>query len=113
MIARANAMGIDITEGYPLEMHKIYVVWFTWGFIGHLIFAALFAVTLVAGYVNKSYGWAVGICNLVLSVTNLLVWLSFGAIWRFSKAGVAAAGDKLERLYGTSDEVWTASVASA
>ena len=47
-----------------------------------------------------------GFVNMGLFCSNSLVWLAFGAIWRFSKAGSVASGDKLERLYGTSDEVW-------
>lgn len=27
-------------------------------------------------------------------------------VWRFSKAGSVASGDRLERTYGTSDKVW-------
>lgn len=106
VIARANTMGIDITEGYPIEMHTIYIVWFTWGFYAHLAFSVLFLATLVVGYFKNSYGWILGSCNCVLSLVNLLIWLSFGAIWRFSSAGVVAAGDKLERLFGTTDEIW-------
>lgn len=106
VIARAITMGIDITEGYPIEMHTIYIVWFTWGFYAHLVFAVLFLATMVVGYYKNYYGWILGSCNCVLSLTNLLIWLSFGAIWRFSAAGVVAAGDKLERLFGTTDEIW-------
>ena len=55
----------------------------------------------------------IGIVSCSLYMTNGLVWLAFGAIWRFSKAGSAASGDKLERTYGTTDAQWDKQVANA
>ena len=96
-------MGIDITEGYPQEMHRIYVAWFAWGFWSHLIYFVTSLVVMVIWNVKMNIAKMIGGLNCCIFTTNSLIWLAFGAIWRFSKAGIVASGDKLERLYGTTD----------
>lgn len=50
-------------------------------------------------------GWIGGItCGLYM--TNGIVWLVFGAIWRYSIAGQTAAGDHLIREEGLDDANW-------
>lgn len=50
-------------------------------------------------------GWIGGItCGLYM--TNGIVWLVFGAIWRYSIAGQTAAGDHLVREEDISDANW-------
>ena len=113
VVARANAMGIDITEGYPQEMHRLYIAWFRWGFYTHLVYVIVSIVVAFLAMAKKSYAWTIAGFNCCIFTTNSLVWLAMGAIWRFSKAGVTASGDKLERLYGTTDQQWAASLEGA
>ena len=103
VIARSNAMGIDIVDGYPMEMHKVYVVWFLWGFWAQVALFAMAAVSTLLYLWKAQFGAVLGVISCGAYCTNSFVWLAFGGIWRFSKAGVVASGDKLERLYGMTD----------
>jgi len=40
IIAKANAMGIDVVEGYPINMQKVYHAWFAWGFWANFLFSS-------------------------------------------------------------------------
>ena len=113
VIARANSMGIDIVDGYPLEMHKVYVVWFLWGFWAQIICIVLTAIVVPLSFYKQNLASVLGSIFFGLYCTNSFVWLAFGSIWRFSKAGVVASGDKLERLYGTTDALWAKSLEAA
>lgn len=37
-------MGVDIVDGYPMEMHQVYIIWFLWGFWAQVAFLAASAV---------------------------------------------------------------------
>lgn len=113
VVSRANAMGIDILEGYPIEMHKVYVVWFLWGFWAHVATIVLALIVIPVILKKENLRFALGSCSCCLYSVNMFVWLAFGGIWRFSKAGVIASGDKLERLYGMTDAQWTKSLEAA
>lgn len=106
-------MGVDIVDGYPMEMHQVYIIWFLWGFWAQVAFLAVSAVIVPLFWFKKSVGMVLGSISCGLYCTNTFVWLAFGGIWRFSKAGVVAAGDKLERLYGTTDSEWAKSLEAA
>ena len=115
MLSKAKEFAIDVTEGYPMEMHKVLVAWFMWGFTAKVVLIGL--GLLIALYsVATGGGRASYICGSItcaLYVTNSLIWLGFGAIWRFSNAGQIASGDKLERLYGKSDDEWDKDIKAA
>jgi len=106
-------MNIDITEGYPLEMHKVLKAWFTWGFYAKAAMLAASAIFIPMFWCHEKASVIMGSIALGLYAVNGLVWVAFGGIWRFSKAGSIAAGDKLERLFGTTDEEWELSIESA
>ena len=38
VLAKAKEFAIDVTEGYPLEMHRLFVTWFRWGFWTAIVF---------------------------------------------------------------------------
>lgn len=46
IIKKGVDMGVTPTEGYPLEMHKIYLAWFRWGFWTKI---ALFVMMFIIG----------------------------------------------------------------
>jgi len=40
-------MDIDITSGFPMEMHAIFVTWFTWGFYAKIFLLFACAISFV------------------------------------------------------------------
>lgn len=110
VIARSTAMGIDVTDGYPMEMHQVYVLWFLWGFWAKVVFVGLFAIIVPAGYFAPKMGQVLGGLTCASYLINGGIWLAFGAIWRFSKAGIVASADKLERPQNISDDAWRGSL---
>ena len=44
-ILKAVEMGIDVTEGYPMEMHRVFLAWFIWGFWAKVTLVALGLLT--------------------------------------------------------------------
>lgn len=106
VIAGAGASGVDITEGYPVEMHKLFSAWFAWGFWACLTYAILFiGFGAITAAVPKVGATLVSVIT-GLFCTNSIVWLVCGFVWRFSKAGSIAAGDKLEKDPNVADKVW-------
>ena len=99
-------MGIDVTDGYPMEMHQVYVLWFLWGFWAKIVFVGLFLVIMPVGYFAPKTGQILGGLTCASYLINGGIWLAFGAIWRFSKAGSIASGDKLEKDPSISDSIW-------
>jgi len=89
-------------------MHRIYIAWFTWGFYSKIAMTALMVIAMGLGCWKEKAGMITGSVVTGLYVTNGIVWAACGAIWRFSKAGQIAAGDKLERDFDVTDEVWEA-----
>ena len=113
-IARADTMDIDVTSGYPMEMHAVFELWFTWGFWAKI---TLIAALLLGVGVYKSGHENAGKIVLFLSsglyAAQGIVWLGLGAVWRYSKAGQVASGDELARRTGISDELWAQQVEAA
>ena len=87
-----------------MEMHKVMVAWFVWGFWAKVAATVLLIVCAVISFMGSKVGSICGAITVGLYVTNGLIWLIFGAIWRFSNAGLIASGDKLERLFNISDD---------
>ena len=115
IIAKANAMGIDVVEGYPINMHKVYHAWFAWGFWMNFLVTAANATFWI---LNKYYYYAkTAFIGYAVSggvyCFHLIVWILFGAIWRFSKAGTIASGDRIERVQGQSDDAWAETLETA
>ena len=106
-------MGIDIVDGYPVEMHKVYVAWFLWGFWLQIALIAISIICFVLYRVKESASKVFGIVSFSLYWITTFVWLACGGIWRFSKAGIVASGDKLERMYGSTDAQWNQSLEAA
>lgn len=102
-----------MTEGYPVEMHKIYIAWFLWGFYAKCAMIALMGITSILHFWADKGSIVVGSISCGLYISNAIVWLSCGGIWRYSKAGVIAAGDKLERQANVTNEDWEASMEAA
>ena len=94
-------------------MHKLFRIWFVWGFwakIYMLVTGTIFScMNACIGNASKVLG-AIS-CGLYL--TNGLIWIVFGAIWRYSSAGKVASGDNLERPETSTDEQWAASIEKA
>ena len=106
MVQSAKTLSVEITEGYPIEMHKIFSVWFIWGFWTSLTYLTIFAIGLLVAKKSVKYGKIIISTISGFFCTNAVIWLVMGMVWRFSKAGSVASGDRLERTYGTSDKVW-------
>jgi len=109
IIAKANSMGVDVVEGYPIEMHKVYHAWFAWGFWAN--FLIMLANTTFWGlekyyYMTKTALIGHGVAGSLYCLSSVF-WLLFGSIWRFSKAGTVASGDRIERVTGQTDEEWS------
>lgn len=112
-IATANAVGIEIPEGYPVDMAGIYVTWFLWGFYAKVAIASLMVVAAGVYMAAEQAGIITAGISCGLYLSNMIVWLAAGGIWRFSKAGITASGDRLEREQGVTDEEWAAQRESA
>ena len=46
-------------------------------------------------------------------MTNFVVWIVLGTVWRFSTAGSIASGSKLEKPVGMTDESWSEQIKTA
>ena len=113
ILKKASDMGVDVVDGYPVNMAKVYQAWFAWGFWNNTI-VTISSITfwLVKKYSEKAALIGNGIFGSLFCISSV-VWLMFGAIWRFSKAGTIASGDRLERLNDQTDEQWTKSMKDA
>lgn len=108
--ARAKAIEIDIAEGYPMEMHKVYLTWFLWGFWANMILIIMGCISFLISYASENIKKVLDFISCGLYVTNGAVWIAFGTVWRFSQPGQVAAGEKLARNADVSDDAWTKSV---
>ena len=102
VLQKATAMAVDVTDGYPIDMHKVFRAWFRWGFWSQL---ALVFGLILSGLIANCYKLMAGVLSSLtcgVYIVNGLMWVVFGTIWRFSTAGKIAAGDKLERDAGIS-----------
>lgn len=96
-------------------MHRIFLAWFLWGFFSKVIVGALviFAALLNMCESTQKFAMVTGAVSCGLYGANAVVWIATGAIWRYSKAGMTAAGDTLERPQGIDEASWDASVEAA
>ena len=80
-------MGIKVDEGYPVEIHKLFRVWFIWGFWSqvYLVVSAIIFSSL-SKYCG-GFGEILGKISCCLYLINCLVWIVVGAIFRYSNAG--------------------------
>ena len=114
ILKKASDMGVDVVDGYPVNMAKVYQAWFTWGFWNNTIVT----ITSITAWVVKKYNSEKaalvinGIFGSLFCISSV-IWLMFGAIWRFSKAGTIASGDRLERLNDQTDDQWNKSLQDA
>jgi len=112
-MSKASTEGVTVPEGYPIDMHKIFVAWATWGFWQNLVLIIIFCASGVITFLVPS------IFPIVASLTALgwfigtFLWLVFGAIWRFSFGGSTASGDKLLRDESVSAADWKISLQAA
>ena len=114
IIAKAAELSVEVPEGYPVEMHKLYVTWFSWGFWTNMSLAIVMIVSAVIAIFWRH------LCLIVLGLVaiagwfiSLVIWVVFGFIWRFTTGGTIAAGDWLVRDDGQTSESWEAELASA
>ena len=106
VLEKAKEYSVDITEGYPVDMGRVFRIWYTWGFWANAVAivgaVATFIISAKNAYASKIvYG-----CTTIGFLVNYFVWIAIGTVWRFSMAGTAAAGDKLDREPGIKDETW-------
>lgn len=113
VVGTAESIGVDVTEGYPVEMHRIYLTWFLWGFYSKLAITVLSVISAIIYMVAGQAGVITGAISCGLYMANAIIWLAAGAIWRMSKAGITASGDRLVRPSGIADDDWAASKESA
>ena len=106
IIAKGAEMGVTPTEGYPIEMHKIYLAWFRWGFWSNVAISAIVLVLAALSMAKKPVAAMIGTISCGIYMTNSVIWLVFGAIWRYSLAGRTASGDHLIREEDISDDMW-------
>ena len=112
-VARADAMDIDVTSGFPMEMHQVYVVWFLWGFWSKVILAISLILAFSTSFCNEYCSKIIVFLAGGLYSAQGIIWLGIGAVWRYSKAGMVASGDELARRTGTSDQLWEQMVEAA
>lgn len=105
-LARADTMGIDVTEGFPMEMHAVFVTWFLWGFWAKVALVISMAFGFGVYKANPYLGKIIMFLTGGLYAANGIMWLGVGGIWRYSKGGMVAAGAELAKSPGTSEEVW-------
>ena len=112
MEQKAEDMGKPVPEGYPVEMHSVYVNWALWGFWQNFLFFSVFIASTILMFLNclpmtamvtstlTSFAWIVG----------TVCWLVLGLVWRFSSAGQISSGDRLIRPDGQSSDDWKAAL---
>jgi len=105
----AKDRGIAIRSGYPVDMAHLFRAWFVWGFWGSMIQIIMLGVfiPLFCLYKNSfKVSSRVYMIMQGLNCCSTFMWFILGFFWRFSKGGRVAAGDKLERTAGTTDDQW-------
>ena len=116
MIFKAAELGVDVPQGYPIEMSRVFRAWFIWGFwAGATVIALSTLLTPLYIWQRKTWNIVAGIMWTLFWLQNV-AWIVLGAIWRFSKAGTIVSGGWLERIYDENDdtyEKWQASLDTA
>ncbi len=106
VLKKAKSFSVDITEGYPVDMGRVFRIWFSWGFWANALAIVGAVTTFILSAKNQYAAKVTMSCTSLVFLLNFFVWLAIGTVWRFSKAGTIASGDKLEREFGTSDDTW-------
>ena len=109
-LAKAADLGIEVASGYPVEMHKVYLAWFRWGFWNNLVLMIVLAATITVGvYISAVLKFLVP-ATAGLFFCSTLVWIILGFVWRYTTGGSIAAGDWLTQDEGQSDEDFKAEI---
>lgn len=112
--ALAAEYNVKVTYDYPVEMGGVFRVWFLWGFYAKIILLGLLATaTGLYTFWSKKSAFVMSVISFSLYFVNATVWFVLGCVWRFSKAGMTASGDELDRMAGVDDATWKAQVESA
>ena len=91
-------------------MHKVYRAWALWGFWTNMVlFSSLFLSMVLVCFKPAWAAITSSVGGLGFLISTIL-WLVFGAIWRYSAGGSIAAGDRLVREDGVSDDDWKATL---
>jgi bacteriorhodopsin len=112
-IISATQLGIQVTQGYPIEMHKVFHAWVAWGFYTSIFFMSIFIFSVVLMKYKERAGQVLSAVNFGFQMTNFVVWIVLGTVWRFSTAGSIAAGSKLEKPAGMTDDSWSEQLKTA
>merc|ERR1719469_1224994 len=46
-ILKAKEASVDVPEGYPVEMHRVFVAWAMWGFLQNAVMITVIALTII------------------------------------------------------------------
>ena len=102
----AERLNIKVSRGYPLNMAKIFRIWFISGFFGLLLWVGL-AIPLwqvnlwkIKNKVDQGLLFLLHCCMTVM----ITIWLLLGGFWRFSNAGRVVSGDLIENLNNVDKE---------
>ena len=106
-IISATQLGVQVPQGYPVEMHKVFHAWVAWGFYTSVVFMSIFIFAIILMKYKEKAGQVISAVNFGISMTNFVIWVLLGTIWRFSAAGNIAAGGLLEKPVGMTDDVWS------
>ena len=101
-------MGVAVTYGYPLEMHKVFTRWFKWGFYAHIIFSGASLLVLPILIASRKAFKILATITVASFTVFMLIWIYFGTLKRFNKSGQVASGDYLEQPEDEEvpDELW-------
>lgn len=87
-------------------MHQIFIAWLLWGLYSKVAVSALVIFAALLYLCAEKAGMITGAISCGLYAANAVVWVATGAIWRFSKAGIIASGDTLEKPQGIDEATW-------
>ena len=106
-IARAEAMDIEMPEGFPMEMHAVFIFWFNWGFWAKIALLDSHIIGVVIYYGHNFTGKLLITLAYCTYAVNGIAWLITGHIWRYSEVARIASGDAFKtRPIGKSNEAW-------
>ena len=108
-VSMAVDRNIEIRDGFPVDMAKVFRAWFLWGFWGSIVqiliilaFIPLFILVQRATLIKR---FAFASIQLMACCSTTL-WFFMGFFWRYSHGGRVVSGEKLERSAGLTDSEW-------
>ena len=115
-ITIATERKIEIKDGYPVDMGKLFRSWFLWGFWGSIVQILIICVfvpvyVLLKAPLRTKTIVFIGVQSV--QCINTVLWFCLGFFWRFSSGGRGVSGEMLERAAGDSDEEWKAQLENA